>query len=137
MERIDDGNKVTRLVIEAHIESVSLNADGSIGPAGTLKRWIDLGDFVLVDPRAYFEPKVDDAGTVIERKVPFVWAQVRYIAPGSAAVYPVKVTFDPEAAGFAAQGQYKVEEVLAVQHTSMGGARAEQEFWRDHYTWGD
>lgn len=125
-KRIDDGNRVTRLVLDAEVESVSLMADGSIAPAGRLKRWIDLNDHVLVDPRSYFEPKAGAPGTVVEGRTPFVWGQVDSIAPGDAAVYPIKVSFLVEDAGFAATGQYKPTEILAVRH-----GESEPEYWRD------
>lgn len=136
MERIDDGRKVTRLIIEADIDSAQLLSDGELGYSGKLRRWVDMGDFVLVDPRAYFEPKVDDAGTVVERKRPFVWGHVYHLDLGSAAAYAIKVTFDEEAAGFEAYGQYRPDEILAVNHVSKSLDQDEPEYWRDYYNWG-
>lgn len=120
---------VTRFLVDGEAAGHRV-VEGEEQPAAAT-RWIDLGDYVLVDPRAYFEPRVDAASTHVEQKRPFVWGKVTHIAPGTASVYPIKVTFDPEAAGFAAVGQYKTTEVLAIQH-----GEAEAEYWRDTYNWG-
>lgn len=127
-------DQVKRLIVKGQAGLVEVN--GRMQAMGKLERWIDVGDFVLVDPRNYYEPPESGPGSYvgIHNGVPFVWGMVTSIAPGSASVYPVKVQFDMlEEGGFQPGGQFKTSEVLAVDHEGSSDRDAEPEYWHDNF----
>ena len=93
-------------------------------PMGKFDRWLDVGDFILVDPSDYRSLERKDAAHV-EMGLLFCWARVTSFAAGTAAAYPVRAELEDGQIG-----QYKTSEILAVQH---GGA-GEPEYWRDAFT---
>lgn len=64
------------------------------------------GQWVLIDGTAYLGPGTNSSENM-------VWAEVTSFAPGTAAVYPVRVRFRN-----GLTGQYKFNEISAVADTA-------------------
>lgn len=91
-----------------------------------VERWIDVGDYVLVDPTAYFLLRKQDGERFGGKQL--AWGKVTSIAPGTASRYPVKVEFQ-ERDGFLPTGQFDTSEVVAIRHIATLGDQAESEYW--------
>lgn len=89
---------------------------------GKVDRYIDVGDLVLVNPESYFVVSEDPVVAALAEDVngkSCLWVAVESIAPGTAALYPVRVKFSNGLGG-----QYKPSEVMAVHHCPLTGSLA-------------
>lgn len=114
-----------RLIIEFDLKSFDIMPDGEFRPEGTVKRSVSIGDTVLVDPTAYFQPDEDEwteiAACHAHGLLRGVWARVTGLS-GGASAYPIKVEFLRADNKFKPGGQYKASELLEIHNREEGGA---------------
>lgn len=114
-----------RLIIEFELKSFDIMPDGEFRPRGAIKKSVSIGDTVLVDPTAYFQPDEDEWTEIgachAHGLLRGVWARVTSLS-GGASAYPVKVEFLRSDDKFKAAGQYKASELLEIHNMEEKGA---------------